>query len=121
MNLNAKLVAGTVTICGALVILSLQGCFSAKSELPASSIDGESPPVTASAEKDFRRQPTILRAEVAAPPIYSRHADESSNPSVPDTTSDDGASPSAAHHQSSPHIADLLPIPSLDAPPPNQR
>ena len=117
MNLNAKLVASTVTLGAALVILSLQGCFSSKSELPAGSIVDESPQDTASAEKEVRRQPTILRAEVAAPPISGRCADAFSDSAVPNTQFGEDNTPLAASH----HIADLLPIPSLDAPPPNQR
>jgi hypothetical protein len=117
MNLNAKLIASTVTVCAALVILSLQGCFSAKSELPAGSIVDESPQGTAPAEKAVRRQPTILRAEVAAPPISGRGADAFSDSAVHKAQFGEETSPIAASH----HIADLLPIPSLDAPPPNQR
>jgi hypothetical protein len=117
MNLNSKLVASTVTVCAALVILSLQGCFSSESELPASSIVDQSPPDTASAAKEVRRQPTILRAEIAAPPISGRCADAVSDSAVHNTQFEEETSPQAASH----HIADLLPIPSLDAPPPNQR
>ena len=117
MNLNSKLVATTVTVCAALVILSLQGCFSSESELPAGSIVDESPQDTASAEKAVRRQPTILRAEVAAPPISGRSADAFSDSAVHNTQFGEETSPPGASH----HIADLLPIPSLDAPPPNQR
>jgi hypothetical protein len=121
MNWKAKLVASAVTAFAALVVISLQGCFSAVSKAPASSIVDESRPNGQPAEKEVWHQPTILRAEAAAPPVSDRPADSPVGMAVPDAPFNQSTSTNAGIHSVHPQIADLLPIPSLDAPPPNQR
>lgn len=121
MNWKARLVASTVAAFAVLVLTSLQGCLSAVSKAPASSIVEESRPDRENSEKEVRHQPTILRAEAAAPPASDRPADVPVGSSVPDAPFNEFASTAAASHSAHPQIADLLPISSQDAPPPNQR
>jgi hypothetical protein len=121
MNWKAKLVASTVTAIAVLVLTSLQGCLSAVSKAPASSIVDESRPNGETSEKEVRHQPTILRAEAAVPPVSDRPADSSVGVAESDAPFNRSASPGAGIHSAHAQIADLLPIPSLDAPPPNQR
>jgi hypothetical protein len=125
MDSKAKLVASAVTICAALVILSLQGCLSEISTAPPSSIGDESRTDEESSEKNIRRQPTILRAEVAVPPVPEMPDERPSSYGASDFRFANDVMPvrgnPAGYPAPNPHIADLLPIPSLDAPPLNQR
>ncbi len=121
MNWKARLVASTVTALAVLVLTSLQGCLSAVSKAPASSIVDESGTNSQTGEKEVRHQPTILRAEAAAPPVSDHPADLPIGLAVPEAAFNQSTSPGAGFYSSRTQIADLLPIPCLDAPPPNQR
>jgi hypothetical protein len=126
MELKAKLVSSAVTICAALVVLFLQGCLSEISSVPPTAIGEGFQLEQESSEKEVLRQPTILRAEVAAPPTASV-ADEQirleQRPGGPDLEFRVGpeSDPQAGIPAVDSHIADLLPLPSLDHPPVNQR
>jgi len=113
MTLRAKLFAFAVTVCVAIVILSTQGCFSSESDLPASSIQEGMSEDAAAVGQGINHQPTILRAEVAAPPISGGSSDEPASSSSPEPRPSERPISATGN----PHIADLLPIPSLDAPP----
>jgi len=117
MDWKAKLVTSAVTICAALVVVSLQGCMSGTSTAPATSIGDKSRSDEESTEKEVRRQPTILRAEVATPPTAELSEEGTKFFSASDFRSANEILPVAGN----PQIADLLPVPSLDGPPRNQR
>lgn len=112
MMLKANRFASAIAVCAAMVILWSEGCSSSKSDLPAGSIVGESAQNAPSADTQVQHQPTILRAEIASPPISGLISDRLSETTLEPRLGD--AIPSAA---ASPYIADLLPIPSQDAPP----
>jgi len=121
MKWKAKLIASILTALAVFVLTSFQGCLSAVSKPPASSIVDESRPTGQTPAKEVRHQPTILRAEAAASPVSDRPADLPVSLAAPNALVDQSASPEAGIHSAHAQIADLLPIPSLDTPPPNQR
>jgi hypothetical protein len=121
MKWKAKLTASILTAFAIFVLTSLQGCLSAVSKPPANSIVDESGANSQTGEKEVRHQPTILRAEAAASPVSDRPADLPVGLAAPDALVDQSASSEAGIHSVHAQIADLLPIPSLDTPPPNQR
>lgn len=126
MKWKAKPVTSTLAICAVLGIISLPGCQSESATAPPASIGQESKLDFQASEKEVLRQPTILRAEVAAPPAAPLPGgglgdDWSSGGPVPDARFSSLTLPGAAIPAADPHIADLLPLPSLDAPPLNQR
>jgi len=96
-----------------LVILSAQGCLSSEADLPANAIREETPDDAFPASQGVKQQPTILRAEVAAPPSSG----DSAGVFLGGLGSEPRSNAPTRSLTVNPHIADLLPISSLDAPP----
>ena len=116
MKSRTKLLAYAVAVCAMLAVLSSQGCSPAGRDLPASSIQSGLPQDGPALGQGVKHQPTVLRAEAADPPISPVLSDRL----VSESGSDSQPSELTAPATPSPHIADLLPVTSLDAPP-NQR
>ena len=116
MVFRAKLLVSAVAFCGMLAILSGQGCSRTGTDLPANAVSSGFSRDDPKPDLGVKHQPTILRAEVAEPPVPPAQSERIASQSGSAFQSSDytaDASPSR-------HVAELLPITSLDAPP-NQR
>ncbi len=129
MGPKAKLLASLTTVGMALAGLSLQGFLSTVSVAPAASLaDTASRLHVESPKREVLRQPTVLRAEVAAPPLVdpalADHAVAGEttkllpNPGFEDPYARRASYISSHPPTAKPHIADMLPNPSSEAPPP---
>lgn len=121
MDWQAKLVAATGAIVATLVLTFIPGCLSDASRVPATSIVEPARASDEGAERGVQHQPTILRAEAASPPVPDHSGDW---PIIPLQAEDPVASfpPPASVSDAGPaQVADLLPVQTLDEPPPNQR
>ena len=121
MDWQAKLVAATGAIVATVVLAFVPGCLSDASRGPATSIVEPARASDEGAARVVQHQPTILRAEAAAPPV----SDPSENwPIIPLQAEAPLAPspPTAGVSDAGPaQVADLLPVQTLDEPPPNQR
>lgn len=121
MDWQAKLVAAMVTALAVLVLTTVQGCLSATSPTPATSIIEQAQPNDQRADKEVQHQPTILRAEAAVPPIPDRPGQWPVS-SIPAGGSIAPSESTESVIDAEPaQVADLLPIQPLDAPLPNPR
>jgi len=121
MDWQAKLVAAAATVLAVLVLSAVEGCLSAVSQAPVTSIVEESRPSDDNAAREVQHQPTILRAEAAAPPVSDR---PEAWPIIPDQADEpfaESPAPVGVTDAGSAQVADLLPVQPLSAAPPSQR
>jgi hypothetical protein len=121
MDWQAKLVAAMVTALGVFGLTAIQGCLSATSPAPATSIIEQTQSDDERADKEVQHQPTILRAEAAVPPISDRPGEWPLSPIQAGDSFAQSESAEGMIDAKPAQVADLLPIQPMNAPLPNPR